>query len=128
MPLYRKLLADGTLETSVRERAERRQAFTLLWGSRCQEVVAAWEAPLRADLNSDEARKTLSDALVGAARQAAERRRRCQCRPLFARAVETAPQWRQELLPEWAGQPAQAAPLYREALRDGIRPADQQRA
>ena len=89
MPLYRELLADGTLETSVRERAERRQAFTLLWGSRCQEVVAAWEAPLRADLNSDEARKTMSDALVGAARQAAERNENANAVPLFARAVET---------------------------------------
>ncbi len=131
--LYRELLADGTLDAGTRERAERGLAFALLWGSRFQEAVAAWEARLRAEPNSDEARKALSDALVGAAWQAAERNENANALPLFARTIETAPQRRQELLPEladqtaYAGQPAQAVPLYREALRDGSRPADQQR-
>ncbi|UVF17615.1 tetratricopeptide repeat protein [Microvirga terrae] len=133
IPLYREFLADPGLEASIQQRAERGLAFALLWGSRFQEAVTAWEARLRADPASDEARKALSDALVGAARQAAERNENANAVPLFARAIETAPQRRQELLPEWAdqtayaGQPAQAVPLYREALRDGGRPADQQR-
>lgn len=133
VPLYRELLSDSGLDTGTRARAERGLAFSLLWGSRFQEAVAAWQARLRADPNNDEARKALSDALVGAARQAAERNENANALPLFARAIETAPQRRQELLPEladqtaYAGQPAQAVPLYRDALRDGSRPADQQR-
>jgi tetratricopeptide (TPR) repeat protein len=132
VPLYRELLTDGTLDAGARERAERGLAFALLWGSRFPEAVAAWEARLAADPGSDEARKALSDALVGAARQAAERNENANAVPLFGRAIETAPQRRQELLPEladqtaYSGQPAQAVPLYREALRDGSRPADQQ--
>ncbi|MFD0462996.1 tetratricopeptide repeat protein [Microvirga aerilata] len=133
VPLYRERLADPALEASTRERAERGLAFALLWGSRFPEAVTAWEARLRADPASDEARKALSDALVGAARQTAERSENANAASLFARAIETAPQRRQELLPEfadqtaYAGQPAQAVPLYREAMRDGSLPEDRQR-
>ncbi|MBM1170860.1 tetratricopeptide repeat protein [Microvirga arabica] len=133
VPLYRERLNDPALDTANRERAERGLAFALLWSSRFQEAIAAWEARLRADPASDEARNTLSDALVGAARQAGERSENANARTLFGRAIETAPQRRQELLPEfadqtaYAGQPDQAVPLYHEALRDGSRPEDQQR-
>ncbi|MDF2970461.1 MAG: repeat-containing protein, partial [Microvirga sp.] len=131
--LYRERLTDPALDAANRERAERGLAFALLWSSRFQEAIPAWEVRLRADSGSDEARKALSDALVGAARQAGERSDNANARTLFGRAIETAPQRRQELLPEladqtaYAGQPAQAIPLYQEALRDGSRPEDQQR-
>jgi tetratricopeptide (TPR) repeat protein len=133
VPLYRERLNDPTLDPANRDRAERGLAFALLWSSRFQEAVPAWEARLRADPGSDEARKASSDALVGAARQAGERSENANARALFGRAIETAPQRRQELLPEladqtaYAGQPDQAVPLYREAMRDGSRPDDQQR-
>jgi tetratricopeptide (TPR) repeat protein len=133
VPLYRERLSDLALESANRERAERGLAFALLWSSRFQESIPAWEARLRTNPGSDEARKALSDALVGAARQAGERSDNANARALFGRAIETAPQRRQELLPEladqtaYAGQPAQAVPLYQEALRDGSRPEDQQR-
>ncbi|MBM6582138.1 tetratricopeptide repeat protein [Microvirga sp. BT689] len=133
VPLYRERLTDPGLDAANRERAERGLAFALLWSSRFQEAVPAWEARLRADPGSDEARKALSDAFVGAARQAGERSDNANARTLFGRAIETAPQRRQELLPEfadqtaYAGQPDQAVPLYREALRDGSRPEEQQR-
>ncbi|MBB3021566.1 tetratricopeptide (TPR) repeat protein [Microvirga lupini] len=133
VPLYRERLADPALDAANRERAERGLAFALLWSSRFQEAIPAWEARLRTDPGSDEARKALSDALVGAARQAGERSDNANAMALFGRAVETAPQRRQELLPEladqtaYAGQPAQAVPLYQEALRNGSRPEDQQR-
>ncbi len=65
VPLYRERLADPTLDPATRERAERGLAFALLWSSRFQEAVPAWEARLMADPGSDEARKALSDALVG---------------------------------------------------------------
>ncbi|MCD6070008.1 MAG: repeat-containing protein, partial [Microvirga sp.] len=131
--LYRERLTDPALDAANRERAERGLAFALLWSSRFQEAIPAWEVRLRADSGSDEARKALSDALVGAARQAGERSDNANAKTLFGRAIETAPQRRQELLPEladqtaYAGQPAQAIPLYQEALRDGSRPEDQQR-
>jgi tetratricopeptide (TPR) repeat protein len=133
VPLYRERLTDPSLDAANRERAERSLAFALLWSSRFQEAVPAWEARLRADPGSDEARKALSDALVGAARQAGERSDNANARSFFGRAIETAPERRQELLPEfadqtaYAGQPDQAVPLYREALRDGSRPEEQQR-
>jgi tetratricopeptide (TPR) repeat protein len=133
VPLYRERLADPALDAANRERAERGLAFALLWSSRFQEAVPAWEARLLADPGSDEARKALSDALVGAARQAGERSDNAAASTLFGRAIETAPQRRQELLPEfadqtaYAGQPDQAVPLYREAQRDGSRPEEQQR-
>ena len=133
VPLYRERLADSALDPSTRQRAERGLAFALLWSSRFQEAISAWEARLRADPASDEARRALSDALVGAARQAADRSENAGAVALFRRAVETAPERRQELLPEladqtaYAGQPAQAVELYREALRDGSRAADQGR-
>lgn len=133
VPLYRERLTDPSLDAANRERAERGLAFALLWSSRFQEAIPAWEARLRADSGSDEARKALSDALVGAARQAGERSDNANARTFFGRAIETAPQRRQEMLPEladqtaYAGQPDQAVPLYREALRDGSRPEDQQR-
>ncbi|WP_134500354.1 tetratricopeptide repeat protein [Microvirga pakistanensis] len=133
VPLYRERLADPALDAATRERAERGLAFALLWSSQFQDALTAWEARLQRDPDNDEARKALSDALVGAARQAAGRSDNRGARTLFGRAVETAPQRRQELLPElaeqtaYAGQPAQAIPLYQEALRDGGRPQDQQR-
>jgi tetratricopeptide (TPR) repeat protein len=118
---------------ATRQRAGRSLAFALLWSSGFQEAVAAWESILRASPGDAEAGKALSDALVGLARQAAERSRSADAAALFGRAIGTAPGRRQELLPEYAeqtsyaGQPAGAAPLYREALRDGSRPEDQQR-
>jgi tetratricopeptide (TPR) repeat protein len=133
VPLYRERLADPALDAVNRERVERGLAFALLWSSQFQEAIPAWEARLRSDSGNDEARKALSDALVGAARQAGERSDNANARAFFGRAIETAPQRRQELLPEladqtaYAGQPDQAVPLYREALRDGSRPDDQQR-
>lgn len=133
VPLYRERLADPTLDAATRERAERGLAFALLWGSQFQDAVPAWEARLKADPASDEARKALSDALVGAARQAAERSDNASAKARFGQAIETAPQRRQELLPElaeqtaYAGQPAQAVSLYREALQDGSLSEDQQR-
>ncbi|MEE1658240.1 tetratricopeptide repeat protein [Microvirga sp. CF3062] len=133
VPLYRERLADPALDAANRERAERGLAFALMWSSQFQEAIPAWEARLSADPSSDEARKALSDSLVGAARQAGERSDNTNARTLFGRAIETAPQRRQELLPELAdqtaytGQPDEAVPLYQEALRDGSRPGDQQR-
>ena len=133
VPLYRERLADSGLDPATRQRAGRSLAFALLWSSGFQEAVAAWESILRGSPGDAEARKALSDALVGLARQAAERSRSADAAALFGRAIGTAPGRRQELLPEYAeqtsyaGQPAGAAPLYREALRDGSRPEDQQR-
>lgn len=132
VPLYRELLADAGLDAAIRGRAERGLAFALLWASRFEEAISVWDARLRADPASDEARQALADALVGAGRQAAERNANADALRLFARAVETAPQRRRELLPEWAdqtayaGRPAEAIALYREALQDGSRPPEQQ--
>jgi len=133
VPLYRERLADPALDIPRREKAERGLAFALLWSSRFQEAIPAWEVRLKADPDSDEARKALSDAFTGAARQAGERSDNAGARMLFGRAIEAAPQRRQELLPEfadqtaYAGQPGEAVPLYLEALRDGSRTEDQQR-
>jgi len=132
VPLYRERLAGPALDPATRERAERSLALALLWSSQFQEAVQAWEVRLRADPGSEEARKALSDALIGAARQFAERADNAGARAFFLRAIETAPQRRRELLPEfadqtaYAGQPAEAVPLYREALQDGSRTAEQQ--
>ena len=62
------------------------------------------------------------EALVSAARAAAQTDRNRESVDLFARAIELAPQRRAEWLQEYAdqlvysGSPAQAVPLYREAL------------
>lgn len=134
IPLYREVLSQSNLSTDERQRTTRNLAFALLWGSRFQEAVAAWEALTRANPSDAEAAKALSDALVGSARQEAERSRNAEAAALFRRAIEAAPQRRGELLPEYAdqtayaGQPAQAVPLYREGLRDGnLTPQQQQR-
>jgi tetratricopeptide (TPR) repeat protein len=126
-PVYRESLGRQDLSTEERQRTTRSLAFALFWSSQFPEAVRAWEALLRASPADEEARKTLSDALVGSARQAAEARRNAEAVNFFRRAIDTAPQRRQELLPEFAdqlaysGQPAQAVPLYREGLRQGGR-------
>jgi hypothetical protein len=72
-------------------------------------------AILRADRDDAEARKALSDAYVGAARQSAQKTRNADAAAFFRQAIEAAPQRRQELLPEYAdkvaysGDPARPA-------------------
>ncbi|RDI62025.1 tetratricopeptide repeat protein [Microvirga subterranea] len=127
VPIYREVLGRQDLAPEERQRATRNLAFALLWSSQFPEAIRSWETILRGSPADDEARKALSDALVGSARQAAEARRNADAAAFFRRAIETAPQRRQELLPEYAdqiaygGQPAQAVPLYREGLRQGGR-------
>jgi tetratricopeptide (TPR) repeat protein len=133
VPLYQEALRRGDRPEAEQSRLRRNLAFALLWGSRFQEAVGAWEAILRGNANDEEGRKALSDALAGAARQAAERRRNADATALFRRAIETAPGRRQELLPEYAdqtayaGRPGDAVPLYQEALRQDGRPRAEQR-
>ncbi|MBJ6127112.1 tetratricopeptide repeat protein [Microvirga splendida] len=133
VPVYREVLARRDLSAAERQRATRALAFALLWSSQFQPAIEAWGDILKADQGDAEARKTLSEAYVGAARQAAERTRNADAAASFRKAIETAPQRRQELLPEYAdqvaysGNPAGAVPLYREALRDGQRPEAERR-
>jgi len=127
VPIYREVLGRQDLSPEERQRATRSLAFAFLWSSQFSEAVQAWEAILRTSPADAEAQKALSDSLAGSARQAAERSRNAEAAAFFRRALDTAPQRRQELLPEYAdqlaysGQPAQAVPLYREALRQGGR-------
>jgi len=133
IPVYRAILNRQDLSAEERQRSTRNLAFSLLWGSQFQEAAEAWESILSGNPDDAEGRKALSDALVGSARQAAERSRNADAVTFFRRAIEAAPQRRQEFLQEYAdqtayaGQPAQAIPLYREALRDMRRPDEQQR-
>lgn len=133
LPIYREVLGRQDLSPEERQRATRNLAFALLWSSQFPEAVRSWETILRGSPADDEARKALSDALVGSARQAAEARRNADAAAFFRRAIDTAPQRRPELLPEYAdqlaygGQPAQAVPLYREGLRQGGRSDQDQR-
>lgn len=132
IPVYRDMLARPNLAADERQRTTRNLAFALLWSSQFQEAIATWEPLVRANPGDTEAVKALSDALVGSARQEAERSRSDQAVSVFKRAIDTAPQRRQELLPEYAdqtayaGHPAQAVPLYREALRDTGQPPERQ--
>src|SRR3712207_1444879 len=108
VPLYRERLADTSLDPATRARAERGLAFALLWSSQFQGTIAAWEARLRAEPGSVEARNALSDSLLGAAHQAAEPSENANAVALFRRAIETAPQRRQDLLPDFPDQTAYA--------------------
>jgi tetratricopeptide (TPR) repeat protein len=133
VPVYREVLSRRDLPAPERQQATRALAFALLWSSQFQQAIDAWDAILQAERGDAEARKALSDAFVGAARQSAQRTRNADAASFFRRAIETAPQRRQELLPEYAdqiaysGDPARAVPFYREALRDGQRPEAERR-
>jgi tetratricopeptide (TPR) repeat protein len=89
---------------------------------------------LRADPNDQDARKNLSNALVGAAREAASFDRNAESASLFAEAIKVAPGRRLELAVEYANQltysdrAAKAVPLYREALQSGKLRGDQRRS
>ncbi|HEY8381151.1 MAG TPA: tetratricopeptide repeat protein [Microvirga sp.] len=133
VPIYREVLARPNLAPEERRRATRGLAFALLWSSAFDAAIPAWDAILRESPGDEEARRTLSEAQVGAGRQAASSNRNGPAAAFFRQAIETAPARRAELLPEYAdqlafaGRPAEAVPLYREALQNQRSPQDQQR-
>lgn len=122
VPLFDEALASGKLSKDDAAQARRGRALALLWSGRYPEAIHAWRAFLRADPNDLDARKNVTEALIGAARQAASEDRNAESAGLFARAIALSPSRRLELLVEYANQltysakAAKAVPLYREAL------------
>ncbi|HYF56224.1 MAG TPA: tetratricopeptide repeat protein, partial [Salinarimonas sp.] len=104
VPLYREGLAQAGRTPAERARLGRGLAFALLWSNQFREAAAAWRAILAANPRDGEARKALSDALVGAARASAGARRHADAAGLFREAIGLQPGRRGELLREYAEQ------------------------
>lgn len=134
VPLYRELLSAKDLSVQDERQARRGLALAYLWSSRYAEAITGWRAVLRVDPKDQDARKNLSNALVGAAREAASFDRNAESASLFAEAIRVSPGRRLELAVEYANQltysdrAAKAVPIYREALQSGRLKGDQRRS
>ncbi|UIJ74130.1 lipopolysaccharide assembly protein LapB [Aurantimonas sp. HBX-1] len=120
--IYRQSLNRLQMEPVERVEVERKLAFALLWSGQFSEAVRNWQVILGRDERDEEARAALTDAWVGAARQAAGDARNAEGARAFERAFSVDPARRRELLREYAdqvlysGRPAASIPLYREHL------------
>lgn len=132
--LYRERLSAKDLSAGEERQARRGLALAFLWSNRYAEAITTWRTVLRADPRDEDARKNLSNALVGAAREAASFDRNAESASLFAEAIKVAPERRLELAVEYANQltysdrAAKAVPIYREALQSGKLRGDQRRS
>lgn len=122
VPLYRQALAGGKLTAEEESRTRRGLALAYLWSGRYSEAITAWRPFLKANPRDFDARKNATEALIGAARQAASADRNAESANLFASAIALSPGRRVELGVEYANQltyssRADAAiPVYREVL------------
>ena len=122
VPLYRQALAGGKLTPEEESSTRRGLALAYLWSGRYSEAITAWRPILKANPRDLDARKNATEALIGAARQAASADRNAESANLFASAIALSPGRKIELGVEYANQltyssRADAAiPVYREVL------------
>jgi len=134
VPLFREYLSAKDLSANDERQGRRGLALANLWSGRYAEAITGWRYLLRTNPREADAAKNLSEALVGAARQAASFDRNAEAASLFAEAIKVSPGRRLELAVEYANQltyserSQQAVPLYREALASGKLRGDQRRS
>ena len=122
VPLYREVLARGSLPAEEIRRAERGLALALLWSGAGSEAVSVWEAINRRVPDDLDARKNFREALISAAREAARADQNARSAEFFERAIRVDPARRSEILREYAdqltfsGRARDAVPLFDEVL------------
>ena len=123
LALYGQILETPGLDGPGRAQAERGRALALLWSERYAPASAAWQGVVRRDSGDADARRNLSLALAGQAREAGDDRRHGEAVTLYEGAIVAAPAARHDLLLDYAYQMAyadragDAVPLFEEVVR-----------